>query len=102
MKRRCRIDKLVLCVTYLSGVVAHPDTSFGDNRTSLGDRSIVQLIEESDAIYAGEAQGDRKTGPVEIIDGKNQPVARATLRCLAKTHVTFRDHDSANQAVQPL
>src|SRR5262249_23039399 len=32
---------------------------------------------------------------IEILDAKQQPVPRATLRCLAKTYVTFRDHDSA-------
>jgi hypothetical protein len=31
---------------------------------------------------------------LEILDRKGQPVGRATLRCLAKTYVTFRDHDS--------
>src|SRR5262249_53662831 len=31
---------------------------------------------------------------IEILDAKGNPVPRATLRSLAKTYVTFRDHDS--------
>ena len=34
---------------------------------------------------------------IEVLDADGRPVPRAVLRCLAKTHVTFRDHDS----VQP-
>jgi mono/diheme cytochrome c family protein len=32
---------------------------------------------------------------IEILDGKGRPLPRATLRSLAKTYLTFRDHDSA-------
>lgn len=31
---------------------------------------------------------------IEILDAAGKPVPRATLRCTAKTFVTFRDHDS--------
>jgi hypothetical protein len=31
---------------------------------------------------------------VEVRDAAGRPVRRATLRCLARTYVTFRDHDS--------
>jgi WD40 repeat protein len=31
---------------------------------------------------------------LEILDARGQPLPRATLRTLAKTYVTFRDHDS--------
>jgi WD40 repeat protein len=37
---------------------------------------------------------------IEILDTKGQPVPRATLRCLAKTYMTFRDHDSATPAIR--
>jgi WD40 repeat protein len=37
---------------------------------------------------------------IEILDGKGQPVPRATLRCLAKTYITFRDHDSAGSGIR--
>lgn len=30
---------------------------------------------------------------IEILDAKKEPVARAVLRCQAKTYVTFRDHN---------
>jgi hypothetical protein len=37
---------------------------------------------------------------IEVLDGQGQPVPRATLRCLAKTYVTFRDHDSAGANIR--
>ncbi len=37
---------------------------------------------------------------LEVLDAKGQPVPRATLRCLAKTNTTFRDHDSAGASVR--
>ncbi len=37
---------------------------------------------------------------IEILDDKNRPVPRATLRSLAKTYVTFRDHDSAGSNIR--
>lgn len=37
---------------------------------------------------------------IEVLDARGQPVGRATLRCLAKTYTTFRDHDSANPGIR--
>jgi WD40 repeat protein len=37
---------------------------------------------------------------LEILDAKGQPVPRATLRAVAKTYVTFRDHDSAGSGIR--
>jgi WD40 repeat protein len=37
---------------------------------------------------------------IEILDAKGQPLRRATLRCLAKTYTTFRDHDSAGGGIR--
>lgn len=37
---------------------------------------------------------------IEILDAKNQPVPRATLRCVAQTFSVFRDHDSANTGIR--
>jgi hypothetical protein len=46
-----------------------------------------------------EVQARRLGSPldpyIEILDAKGQPVPRATLRCVARTFLTFRDHDSA-------
>jgi hypothetical protein len=39
--------------------------------------------------------GSRLDSVIEILDQNDQPVPRAVLRSQAKTHVTFRDHDSA-------
>jgi hypothetical protein len=37
---------------------------------------------------------------IEILGSKGHPVPRAVLRPVAKTYVTFRDHDSANAAIR--
>jgi hypothetical protein len=37
---------------------------------------------------------------LEILDLHDQPVPRATLRCISKTYTTFRDHDSAGSGIR--
>jgi WD40 repeat protein len=37
---------------------------------------------------------------IEILDAKRHPVPRALLRCLAKTYMVFRDHDSAMPGIR--
>jgi hypothetical protein len=37
---------------------------------------------------------------IEILDANEKPVQRATLRCVARTFVTFRDHDSAGSGIR--
>jgi len=37
---------------------------------------------------------------LEILGAKGQPVPRAILRCLAKTYVMLRDHDSASPGIR--
>jgi hypothetical protein len=37
---------------------------------------------------------------LEILDAAGQPLPRATLRCLSKTYVVFRDHDSSGTGIR--
>ncbi len=37
---------------------------------------------------------------LEILDAAGNPLPRATLRCLTKTYVVFRDHDSAGSGIR--
>jgi WD40 repeat protein len=37
---------------------------------------------------------------IEILDAAGQPLPRATLRCLARTYIAFRDHDSASPGIR--
>src|SRR5262249_32249851 len=37
---------------------------------------------------------------IEVLDAKGRPLPRATLRCLAKTFVAFRDHDSQGPGIR--
>lgn len=51
-----------------------------------------------------EVQAQRLGSPLdsylEILDSKNQPVPRATLRSVGMTYVAFRDHDSAGSGIR--
>ncbi|HBI45705.1 MAG TPA: hypothetical protein DDY78_23055, partial [Planctomycetales bacterium] len=37
---------------------------------------------------------------IEILDAAGMPLPRATLRCLSKTYIMFRDHDSAGAGIR--
>jgi WD40 repeat protein len=37
---------------------------------------------------------------IEVLDAAGRPLPRATLRCLAKTYTTFRDHDSSGTGIR--
>lgn len=37
---------------------------------------------------------------IEILDAQGKPLPRATLRCVAKTFTTFRDHDSISSGIR--
>jgi hypothetical protein len=82
----------------LAGTIAVPGTGNGhllrDGQTDLWKftaKKGQRLIIETNARRLGSALDS----VIEVLDAKGQPVPRAVLRCLAKTHVTFRDHDSA-------
>ncbi len=51
-----------------------------------------------------ETQARRLGSPldtvIEVLDAKGNPVPRATLRSVARTYVTFRDHDSAGANIR--
>src|SRR5262249_53790773 len=55
-----------------------------------------RLIAEVNARRLGSALDST----IEILDLKGRPVPRATLRSLARTFVTFRDHDSAGPGIR--
>jgi WD40 repeat protein len=44
--------------------------------------------------------GSRLDSVIEIVDADGRPVPRAVLRCVAKTNIVFRDHDSAGSGVR--
>lgn len=55
-----------------------------------------RLIVEMNARRAGSPLDS----VVALFDAAGRPVGRATLRCVARTFVTFRDHDSAAPAIR--
>jgi hypothetical protein len=44
--------------------------------------------------------GSRLDSVIEVLDAQGKPVPRAVLRCVAKTYITFRDHDSAGTGIR--
>jgi len=57
-----------------------------------GERLIVEVL--------ARRAGSSVDSVIEILDTAGKPVPVATLRCTAKTHVTFRDHDSASTGIR--
>jgi hypothetical protein len=57
-----------------------------------GERLIVEIN--------ARRLGSPVDSVIEILDAKGQPVPRAVLRAVAKTYVTFRDHDSAGPGIR--
>ncbi|MBN9120431.1 MAG: WD40 repeat domain-containing protein [Planctomycetes bacterium] len=57
-----------------------------------GERLVVEVL----ARRAGSAVDS----VIEILDATGKPVPLATLRCTAKTSVTFRDHDSVGSGIR--
>ena len=57
-----------------------------------GERLIVEVL--------ARRAGSPVDSVIEILDTAGKPVPVATLRCTAKTYVTFRDHDSASTGIR--
>lgn len=69
-----------------------------------GDAQIVRFTSKKGDVRIVETHARRLGSPIdtsiEILDATGAPVTRATLRSVAKTCVTFRDHDSANPSIR--
>ncbi len=61
-------------------------------RATKGERVILEV--------QARRIGSLLDAVIEVLDAKGQPAPRATLRCQAKTYVTFRDHDSAGANIR--
>jgi WD40 repeat protein len=59
-------------------------------------RKGQRLIIEVNARRLGSPLDSR----IEILDARGELVPRATLRCVAKTYTTFRDHDSVGSGIR--
>jgi WD40 repeat protein len=57
-----------------------------------GERLVVEVL--------ARRAGSPVDPAIEILDAAGKPVPRAVLRATAKTHVTFRDHDSAGPGIR--
>jgi hypothetical protein len=57
-----------------------------------GERLVVEAL--------AQRAGSRVDPVIEILDSSGKPLQRATLRCVAKTYSTFRDHDSAGPGIR--
>ncbi|WP_439620256.1 hypothetical protein [Gemmata sp.] len=72
--------------------------------TKPGGAQSVRFVAKKGERLVVEALARRAGSPVdpviEVLDSSGKPVQRATLRCVAKTFATFRDHDSANPGIR--
>jgi hypothetical protein len=72
--------------------------------SSAGSTITVQFAAQKGVPLLVEGLARRYGSPVdpqiEILDLSGKPVPRATLRCLAKTVLTFRDHDSTKPGLR--
>jgi hypothetical protein len=99
-------------VSELAGVVIDP-TAGADVRVPGAADGIFTKPNEAQTVSFSAKKGERlvlevlaqragsPVDPVlEILDAAGKPVSRATLRCTAKTSVTFRDHDSRQGGIR--
>jgi WD40 repeat protein len=99
-------------VSEFAGVVIDP-TAGADVRAPGAADGIFAKPNEAQVVRFSAKKGDRlvlevlaqragsPVDPVlEILDAAGKPVPRATLRCTAKTSVTFRDHDSRQGGIR--
>ena len=72
--------------------------------SSPGSALVVQFAARKGVPLLVEGLARRYGSPVdpqiEILDLSGKPVPRATLRCMAKTVLTFRDHDSTKPGLR--
>jgi hypothetical protein len=61
-------------------------------RARKGERLLVEV--------EARRLGSPLDSVIEILDTADRPLPRATLRCQAKTYVTFRDHDSTSTGIR--
>jgi mono/diheme cytochrome c family protein len=69
-----------------------------------GDADLWRFTARKDQRLIVEVNARRLGSPldsaIEVLDAAGRPVPRATLRCLAKTYTTFRDHDSSGTGIR--
>jgi WD40 repeat protein len=80
-----------------------PGTANGRIR-SKGAAEVWRFHAKKGAALIIETHARRLGSPldssIEVLDRDGRPVPRAVLRCLAKTYVTFRDHDSTGAGIR--
>lgn len=76
-----------------TGVLREPQAA---HTISFKAKKGQQLIVEVEA----RRLGSPLDSTIEILDAKDQPVQRATLRCIARTFSTFRDNDSVGTGIR--
>jgi hypothetical protein len=76
-----------------NGRLAEPgDTATWKFAAKKGQRLVVEVN--------ARRLGSPLDSTIEILDANGKPIPLVTLRCLARTYVTFRDHDSASPGIR--
>jgi WD40 repeat protein len=85
------------------GEVRVPGTADGI-LSAPGQSQTVKFAAKKGERLIVEVQASRIGSPldshIELLDANGKPLHRATLRCVAQTFVTFRDHDSASPGIR--
>jgi hypothetical protein len=75
------------------GIFARPNEAQTTRfQAKKGERLVVEVL--------ARRAGSPVDSVIEVLDAAGKPVPLATLRCTAKTSVTFRDHDSAGPGIR--
>lgn len=76
-----------------NGAIAKPgQTDTWNFKAKKGERLILEVN--------ARRLGSGLDSYIEILDDKDRPLGRATLRCVARTFVAFRDHDANSSAIR--
>jgi WD40 repeat protein len=85
------------------GTVAVPGTANG-RVAEPGETATWKFAAKKGQRLVVEVHARRLGSPldstIESLDAKGKPIPLVTLRCLARTYVTFRDHDSASPGIR--
>jgi WD40 repeat protein len=85
------------------GTLPVPGTANGTLATDGGSQSWRFAAKKGQRLVVevrARSLGSPLDSAIEILDARGQLVPRATLRCLAKTNVVFRDHNSTQPGIR--
>ncbi|MGF1583226.1 MAG: WD40 repeat domain-containing protein [Gemmataceae bacterium] len=88
-----RTPSMITVPTVANGRISEPgERDLWRFRGEKGQRIILEVT--------ADRLGSKLDSMIEILDAERKPLARATLRPVAKTYVAFRDHNNAQSGIR--